>query len=133
MTFDVLEYGLGLAAIVWWGFVSWYTLRSKWWKNPYGRNLAGVGIDIAAMWTLAWSLVTFGWQYWMIWAWMAVAVHNIYMGAKRTYYAEMAQRESRVSETEIIERLVTELSWRTGMPERLVWRMVEQMRSTVLD
>lgn len=81
------------AAVIWWGFVVWYWIRSKWWKNRYARNMMGVGANIAIVYTLLALLVTIGWQPWMLWLWLAQIVSMIVLGAQRTYFAEQVQRE----------------------------------------
>lgn len=30
------------ATAVWFIFIVWYQIRSKWWRNPYGRHLMAV-------------------------------------------------------------------------------------------
>lgn len=94
-SFEALEILFGVAWAVWLGFLVWYTVRSRWWGNKYGKNMFGVGLDIFAFWFLAWLLLAFGWHPMMLWPWLALVVHNIWMGGRRTYFMEMAQRERR--------------------------------------
>lgn len=32
------------AALMWLSFIVWYTVRAKWWHNPYGRNAMAVSV-----------------------------------------------------------------------------------------
>lgn len=40
----VLDWTVTFAALVWLTFLVWYTLRARWWGNPYGRNAFFVGL-----------------------------------------------------------------------------------------
>lgn len=93
MAFEVLKWALIVATVVWWGFVVWYTIRSKWWKNKYGRNLASVGVMIAALFSLLTLMAWIDWQDWMVFPATAIIVWSILLGGQRTYYMELAQRE----------------------------------------
>lgn len=63
--FYVMLILLILTASVWWQFCIVYTLRGKWWKNPYGRNVFSVGAANASLYTMlviyavtgSWTLV----------------------------------------------------------------------------
>lgn len=93
MAFEVLKWSLVVATAVWWGFVVWYTVRSKWWKNKYGRNLANVGVMIASLFTILTIMAWVGWQDWMVFPATVVMIWSIFLGGQRTYYMEQAQRE----------------------------------------
>lgn len=93
MAFEVLKGSLIIATTVWWGFVVWYTVRSKWWKNKYGRNLASVGIMLASLFAILTIMAWVGWQDWMVFPATAIMIWSIFLGGQRTYYMEQAQRE----------------------------------------
>lgn len=93
MAYTVLKYALVVAAVNWWVFVIWYTVRSKWWQNRYGRNLANVGVMIASLFTtLAWVMWS-GWDERVVYPLVAVILWSVVLGAQRTYFMELAQRE----------------------------------------
>lgn len=35
-----------IALLVWVTFIVWYSLRARWWKNPFGRNTAFVSVAV---------------------------------------------------------------------------------------
>lgn len=43
-----------LAAIVWFAFLIWYTVRAQWWRVPVGRNTFGVSAVLFLVSLLHW-------------------------------------------------------------------------------
>ena len=81
------------ATAVWWVFVIWYAMRSKWHKNPYGRNTMGTAVGLAALLTVFSTSVLFQRYegYEVIWG--LVFLNLLILGAEHTYYMEKAQRQ----------------------------------------
>lgn len=82
-----------LTASVWWAFCIAYHLRSKWWKNPYGRNLMSVGAAIAALHTLlAFYALSDRWTPTLTLVATALLLWSLYSAGRRIYLMDCAQR-----------------------------------------
>jgi len=83
------------ATLAWTWFVTWYAIRSKWWKNPYGRNTMGTSAGILALLLVFSAQVIFkrypGYEI----VWSIVFLNLGVLGIQRTFYMEKAQREMR--------------------------------------
>jgi len=80
------------ATATWWVFVAWYAVRSRWHKNPYGRNTMGTGLGLALLLTVFSTSVIFKRYegYEVVWA--LVFLNLAILGIEHTYYMEHTQR-----------------------------------------
>jgi len=83
---------LGVATAVWGTFIVWYHIRSKWWKNPYGRNLMGTAGGLFCVLALFFAGTLFQRYPGYMIAWAVVFTNLALLGIHRTYYMEMTQR-----------------------------------------
>lgn len=87
--------GLGalvVATIVWWVFVAWYTVRSRWWRTKYGRSVAGLGTGIAVLLTVFIAAILFGKYPGYELVWTLVFLNVAVLGIQHTYYMEKVQQ-----------------------------------------
>lgn len=90
----VLDWTVTFAAAVWLTFLAWFTVRAKWWDNPYGRNAFLVGLVLFLILTriaLSRHIDTFRENQGA-----AIAVYSLaaLYGIGRIILVERAQRES---------------------------------------
>ena len=50
--FDAMTLLLSVSVIAWWSFVVGYNMFSKWYKNPYGRNVMSISAVVASIYTM---------------------------------------------------------------------------------
>lgn len=50
--FDAMTLLLSVSVVAWWSFVIGYNLFSKWYSNPYSRNVMSIGAVIASIYTM---------------------------------------------------------------------------------
>lgn len=89
----VFGFALSLALAAWIGFVVWYNIRSKWWKNPYGRNTMGISFGIVLVLALVLTRSLYGYydNYEVLWTY--IMLYLGVLGLHRTYHMDKAQRE----------------------------------------
>ena len=86
---------LVFAAVVWWVFVIWYAARSKWHKNPYGRNTMGTALGLATLLSVFSASAMFPrYGYYEV-IWVLVFLNLAILGVEHTYYMERAQRHGK--------------------------------------
>lgn len=82
-------------AVVWWAFCIAYYLRSKWWKNPYGRNTMSVGAAVAGLHTmLAVYVAVDRWSVGFTAVASALLIWSLYSAARRIYLMDKTQKEA---------------------------------------
>lgn len=91
--FTFMVFMLVLTAVVWWVFCAAYQLRSKWWKNPYGRNLMSVGAAIASLHTMLIVYVVLDrWTPWLTGVASVLLLWSTYAASRRIVLMDRAQR-----------------------------------------
>lgn len=93
MSFQIMVVLLVCTAIVWWTFCLAYHLRSKWWKNPYGRNLMSVGAIVACLHTMLVAyIVVDQWTPWLTSTASVLLLWSLYAAVRRIILMDRAQR-----------------------------------------
>lgn len=93
LSFQFMTVILVLTALVWWTFCVAYHLRSKWWKNPYGRNLMSVGAAIASLHTVLVAYVVLDkWHYYLTLVATFILLWSTYAAIRRIVLMDRAQR-----------------------------------------
>ena len=93
LSFQFMTIILVLTALVWWTFCIAYQLRSKWWKNPYGRNLMSVGAATASLHTMLVAYVVIDrWTPWLTVVASVLLAWSTYAAVRRVILMDKAQR-----------------------------------------
>jgi hypothetical protein len=92
-SFQFMTVILVLTTLVWWTFCIAYHLRSKWWKNPYGRNLMSVGAAIASLHTMLVAYVAVDrWNSLFTVLSTVLLLWSLYAAVRRIILMDRAQR-----------------------------------------
>lgn len=91
--FQFMTFLLLLTAATWWTFCIAYQLRSKWWKNAYGRNLMSVGAATASLHTMLVVYVAIDrWTTWLTGIAITLLLWSVYAAGRRIVLMDRAQR-----------------------------------------
>jgi O-antigen/teichoic acid export membrane protein len=94
LSFQIMTIILVLTALVWWNFCLAYHIRSKWWKNKYGRNLMSVGAAIASLHTMLIAYVAVDkWSGWFTLIATILLFWSAYAAVRRVILMDQAQRQ----------------------------------------
>ena len=90
----MLTASVALATLVWAVFLVWYTVRAKWWRKEYGRNLFSVAFLVLLI--LSRILASRLWPNFQELEFIGVVVYMYaaFLGVRSTYLMERAQRGS---------------------------------------
>lgn len=89
----ILTVVMTTAALVWFAFLGWYTIRAKWWRLPVGRNTFGVSLVLFLILLRATVLRWFPEFQQHDVAGIIVYGLAVALGIQRLIYMEKAQRE----------------------------------------
>ena len=82
-----------LCSTVAWGvFVTWYSVRARWWETPYGRNVMGTGTGIFALLLAFCIALLYGRFPGDLALWTLAFLNLGIMAVHRTYHMEKVQR-----------------------------------------
>ena len=80
------------STVVWGTFTVWYSLRARWWRNPYGRNTMGTSVGIFALLLAFCAELLYGRFPGDQVLWTLVFLNLGIMAVHRTYHMEKVQR-----------------------------------------
>lgn len=92
LSFQVMMVVLVLTTLVWWNFCLAYHVRSKWWRNPYGRNMMSVGAAVASLHTVLLAYVVVDrWSDWFTLIVTVLLLWSTYAAVRRVILMDRVQ------------------------------------------
>lgn len=90
-----IEIAAVVAFLAWAAFVTWYSIRARWWRSPEGRNVWGVGLALAI--ALGMIVAAYTWPDYAARPYVVLTVYVglAALGIQRTIQLERAQRRRR--------------------------------------